>query len=168
MPDYPILRGSPLDFVFALSEDIGVECGCPAHVDLKNNRILVSVDSDAFGSLVVRIVEDRPKNFREAKALPIAIEAVEGAVREVFSTFYEPLVDMADRYDPERLAHYVLNEAAMELLLVSMHDSLIYLMAKDEAITEMQIESDLAKAQRGTKKAKAANGNTQPPKGEAA
>ncbi len=156
MPDIPsILRGAPLDFIFALSEELGFECGCPAHVDMKNNRILVSVDSNAFGSLVMRVVEDRPKHFREAKALPIAIDAVEGAVREVFQNFYEPLAELASRHDTERLAFYAMNEVAMELLLISMHDNIVYLMAKDEAIDEMQVEAELAKNQRDAKKTKA-------------
>jgi hypothetical protein len=43
----------------------------------------------------------------------------------------------------------------MELLLISMHDNIVYLMAKDEAIDEMQVEAELAKNQRDAKKTKA-------------
>lgn len=168
MTAHPILNGEPLDFIFAMSDEIGVECGCPAHVDLTNNLILISVDSDAFGSLVMRIVDERPKRFSEDKALPIAIEAVEGAIREVFNDHYEPLFEMARRYDPERLAPYVLNEAAMELLLISMHDSVVYLSALSDAVAEMRVEAELVKAQRVERNSKAANGNVKPPKGEAA
>jgi hypothetical protein len=150
----PILRGEPLDFIFATSDETGFKCGCACHANLSENMVIISVDSNAFGSLVIRIVNDRPKHFREAKALPIAIDAVEGAVREVFQDFYEPLAELASRHDTERLAFYAMNEAAMELLLMSMHGSVVYLSAKAEAIAEMKVEAELAKTQRDAKKIK--------------
>lgn len=125
--DFPILRGEPLRFAFGTADQLGLRCSCPAHITSDKSTVLISVDSEAFGMLVVPIVEERPKGLSERDAFAIAMEAVEGAVREVFTAHYEPLEDGDVEFDRERVGFYALNEVSMQLVLRSMPDNIIYL-----------------------------------------
>ena len=119
--------------------------------------MLISVDSEAFGMLVMPIVKERPKGSSEKIAFGIAVEAVEGAIREVFELHYEPLEEISGEFDRERVGLYALNEVAMQLVLRSMPDNIIYLRAWDDAIAAMKVEVELRKQQKSAKQGAKAN-----------
>ena len=107
--------------------------------------------------LVMPIVKERPKGSSEKIAFGIAVEAVEGAIREVFELHYEPLEEISGEFDRERVGLYALNEVAMQLVLRSMPDNIIYLRAWDDAIAAMKVEVELRKQQKSAKQGAKAN-----------
>ena len=155
--DFPILRGEPLRFAFGTADQLGLRCSCPAHITSDKRTVLISVDSEAFGMLVMPIVEERPKGCAKREAFAIAVEHVEGAVREVFSAHYEPLEEISGEFDRERVGLYAMNEVSMQLVLRSIPDNIIYLRAWDDAVSAMKVEAELRKQQKSAKQGAKAN-----------